>query len=116
METKKIFVADDDRDLLYFISTILRRDGYDVVASPHAEDLLKQPLQSFDLILLDENMPDIRGSELCRQLRAGVNVQILLVSANGDIKSLAGTCGATDYIEKPFSTHQLLNTVHKYTA
>src|SRR6185369_14494928 len=65
---------------------------------------------SADLILLDLGLPDIDGSELCRQIRAASAVPVIIVTARGEESErvLGLELGADDYVVKPFGTRELV--------
>ena len=70
MTNRKILIIDDDTDLSMIITDMLENKGFSVTCATSSEeafDLLAE--SSFDLILLDINLPDSSGFEICRQLR-----------------------------------------------
>ena len=110
MDIRILIVEDDDimRDCLveYF-----REEQYRVFAARSAEEA-EQVLsrQSIDLILLDIRLPGKDGLTLTRELRAGSEVGIILVTGRqDDIERIIGLeCGADDYVCKPFNPRELL--------
>lgn len=114
---KKIFVAEDDPDILFALSTMLRDAGYQVKASSHAKPIIDGNYSWVDLFILDKQMPDADGLEICRHLRgqaATKETPVILISALPKAGNDALLAGANDYIEKPFEMHYLLNIVSKY--
>jgi len=105
---KSIMVIDDEPDNLQLLENMLRQRGYDVRSLPSGRLALtavahRQP----DLILLDINMPEITGIEVCKQLKADVRysaIPIIFLSALRDVedKVQAFRAGGVDYISKPF--------------
>ena len=90
----------------------LRRAGYSVDrASTGAEALAR--VTDADLMLLDLGLPDLDGSEVCRQVRKTSDVPIIVVSARGDESDrvLGLELGADDYLVKPFSLRELVARV-----
>ena len=78
MANRKILIIDDDADLSMIITDMLESKGFEVscaVSSEEAFDVLSE--RSFDLILLDINLPDSDGFEICRQLREVSNVPVI---------------------------------------
>ena len=114
LSINNILIVDDTPDNLRLLSKTLIQEGYKVRCAVNASMALltiraKQP----DLILLDINMPDIDGFELCKQLKASKdtkNIPVIFVSALDEIfdKIKAFEAGAVDYISKPFQIPEVL--------
>ncbi|HEY6072707.1 MAG TPA: response regulator transcription factor, partial [Anaerolineales bacterium] len=114
----KALVVDDDRVLADLVSFTLRREGFTAVHAGDAAGALRLLEQeSPDLIILDINLPGTRdlkdGFDLCRHIRAGSEVPILLLTVRGEEQDIVHglEVGADDYILKPFSPRQLLARV-----
>jgi DNA-binding response OmpR family regulator len=105
--TARLLLVDDDLRLAAALRAALRRRGYDVTHVPTAADALTGG--QFDLVLLDLNLPDGDGLELCRQLRRGSDPGIIIVTARGNQRDrVVGLgAGADDYIVKPFGLLEL---------
>ncbi len=73
--------------------------------------------QDYDVVLLDLGLPDVDGFEVCRRLRAGSDVPIIVVTARGDeVDRVVGLeLGADDYIVKPFGFRELLARIRAVT-
>ncbi len=108
----RILLIDDD---VYFVAAIasgLRKQGYavDVVYDgPSGYELAR--INDYDLIVLDLNLPDLSGQEICRRLRnEGCPVRVLMLTALGEpAQRVAGLdMGADDYLPKPFVWEELL--------
>jgi two-component system chemotaxis response regulator CheY len=115
---KKVLVVDDSatmRSLL--VSTLEEIDGIDTVQASNGFEALKAlPMQSFDLVLTDINMPEINGLEIVHFIKnnqAYRKIPLIIVSTErgqADIqKGLA--LGAQKYITKPFDPEQVKKTV-----
>jgi DNA-binding response OmpR family regulator len=107
----KILVADDDRDLLALIAFALAQAGYLVEQALDG----REALRIFDaaepeLVLLDINMPDINGFQVCESIRKRSHVPIMMLTARGEEEDLvrALELGADDYLTKPFSPRTLI--------
>jgi two-component system KDP operon response regulator KdpE len=101
----------DDQPQIRLLRTALVAKGYEVDDARGGEDAFeKLRKQKFDVILLDINMPDSRGTEVCRTIRATSNVGIIMLTVrNSEAEKVAALdSGANDYVTKPFSTPELL--------
>jgi DNA-binding response OmpR family regulator len=110
----KILVVDDEPTLVATLDYNLRRDGHEVIIARDGEAAIEQArLVEPDLVLLDVMLPKIDGLEVCRTLRRGSMVPILLLTArDSEIDKVVGLeLGADDYITKPFSMRELLARV-----
>ncbi len=111
MSTSRILVVDDEPQIRRVLRTTLSAEGYEIQDARNGEDALKAVREHrFDLILLDINMPGIGGLETCREIRAGSEVAIIMLTAweAEEDKVAALDAGADDYITKPFGTPELL--------
>jgi two-component system KDP operon response regulator KdpE len=110
----RILIVDDEPSILATMAPLLRGRGYEVstATSGHAalEAVDRQPPQ---LVILDLGLPDLDGIEVCRRLREGRAVPILVLSARGaeQDKVAALDAGADDYVTKPFGAEELLARV-----
>jgi CheY-like chemotaxis protein len=108
----RILVAEDDPDLGPVLEEVLEEDGYEVLrAADGAEAVRLSAQHTFDLILLDVEMPILDGLAACRALRTNPRMQtvpiIMLTARTGEEELLRGfAAGATDYIAKPFAVAQ----------
>ncbi len=110
----RILVVEDDRNLSDTLRYNLRKEGYDVAtASDGAEALDMCRGETFDLVILDIMLPRVSGFEVCRILRKGMTVPILMLTARTDeVDKVVGLeIGADDYMTKPFSMRELLARV-----
>lgn len=112
----EILIADDDasnRALMRFV--LESQGGHAVRAADSAAGTLVQ-LQAGepDLLVLDVAMPGTSGLELCRSLRRGASLPVLMVSGRGNVDDrVAGLrAGADDYLPKPFDPAELLERVN----
>ncbi|MBQ7934511.1 MAG: response regulator transcription factor [Lachnospiraceae bacterium] len=115
MSQKNILLIDDDKDLSLVISDILESYGYGVslaVNRKEALSLLSQHI--FHLIILDINLPDTIGFDLCKELREKSTVPIIFASARtSETDRITGfEIGGDDYLPKPYSMQELLVRVN----
>ena len=109
-----VLIVDDERDLAELIDFNLKSAGFSTyVASTGEEALSSARAQRPDLVLLDLMLPDMPGTEVCRQLRAGAltrDILIVMLTAKGEeADRVRGfEVGADDYVTKPFSVRELV--------
>ena len=111
---QKILIVEDDNDIASIERDFLIVNDFEVDISLDGFEGMKKGLSGdYDLILLDIMLPGITGFEICRRLRAKLDIPILMVTAKmDDIDKIRGLgLGADDYIEKPFSPSVLVAKV-----
>ncbi|HEL5598882.1 TPA: response regulator transcription factor [Clostridioides difficile] len=103
---EKILVVEDDSILNKTLSYNLIEDGYIITSKFTAKSALKSIFEcEFDLIILDINLPDKSGFELCNEIKGNYNIPIIFLTANDmECDMIKGyELGALDYITKPFN-------------
>jgi two-component system KDP operon response regulator KdpE len=108
---QRVLVVDDEPQFLRALKTSLRGAGYDVETATTAEEALTRlGLDPPEAVILDLVLPDGRGTDVCRDLRAWSEVPVIVVSAVGEEaeKIAALDAGADDYVTKPFAIGELL--------
>ena len=111
MSAGRILVVDDDPQIRRAMKATLTARHYQVSDAPNGEEALdKLRSESFDLLLLDMNMPGTGGIETCRLIRSSSDIAIIMLTVNNSEKDKveALDAGADDYVTKPFSTPELL--------
>lgn len=105
----KALLVEDDSEVAEALTEGLRRHGWDVAHVATGTSALSSP-DTCDIVLLDLNLPDMDGLEVCQQIRARVPVPIIAVTARSDEfnKVLCLRLGADDYIVKPYRLQELL--------
>ncbi len=114
MESIRILVADDEKEIQLLLKKYLQREGYEVDCVNNGEEALNAVRNhSYELIILDIMMPEIDGMEVCRMIRDHTTAPIFMVTAKDDEidKVLGLSIGADDYITKPFSVKELVARV-----
>jgi two-component system KDP operon response regulator KdpE len=107
----RVLIVDDEPNILGTLAPILRDRGYEVFTAMNGGSALETlHRERLDLIVLDLGLPDTDGIDLCRAIRDGVGVPIVVLSARGaeTDKVRALDAGADDYVTKPFGTEELL--------
>src|SRR5438876_1756589 len=113
-KTQTILVVEDEASIASFVSLYLKNAGYSVRTSSTGGEALKQVIADQPaLIVLDLNLPDIDGIEVCRRLRKNADVPILMLTARDeDVDKIIGLeVGADDYLTKPFNPRELVARV-----
>ena len=108
----RVLVVEDHRELGATIAVGLRREGMAVDIAFDGEDALRLAARdSYDVILLDRDLPKIHGDEVCRALVArGSRSRVLMLTAAGTIEERVEGLGlgADDYLPKPFAFAELV--------
>ena len=113
--TKHILVADDDQHIREVISFALEKAGMQVTLAEDGRQALELfCLNSVDLLVLDINMPEFDGLEVCREIRKTSELPILFLSSRDDeIDRILGLeIGGDDYVTKPFSPRELVARIN----
>ncbi len=126
--SKKILVVDDEPDIITFISTLLRKNGYEVCEAGNGEEGMQKVVEEKpDLVCLDLLMPEKTGIKLYREMRKDdqlKNVPVIMVTGITSVdpwdfkqfdkfiqeRSIPGPEG---YIEKPIDKEQFLKAVRE---
>lgn len=111
---KKIFLVDDDQNILTSVSMALESEGFSVKTFTDGEKGLKGILgESPDIAVLDIKMPRLNGIDLLKKLRGSSDIPVIfLTSKDTEIDQLLGfKLGADDYITKPFSQKILIERI-----
>ncbi|MBI3300226.1 MAG: response regulator transcription factor [Elusimicrobia bacterium] len=111
----EILVVDDEEDYRLLLRHILERAGHKVKLADCGEaGLAAYHKAKPDLLILDANMPDLEGYEVCRQLRsAGHKTPVIFCTVRSAVSKVAEglRAGGDDYVVKPFSPEDLLGRV-----
>jgi DNA-binding response OmpR family regulator len=113
-EQHTILVVEDETSIASFIAAYLKNAGYGVRTSSTAQAaLVEMATETPALIVLDLNLPDGDGVELCRRIRKSSDVPILMLTARDeDVDKIIGLeVGADDYMTKPFNPRELVARV-----
>jgi two-component system chemotaxis response regulator CheY len=117
---KVVLVVDDSATVRKFVAASLNIKGFRVVtAGDGIEALERMPLEKFDLIITDLNMPDMDGFEFIRTLRESPeysHIPIIVLTSFTDLKSKdqAIEMGAIAFLEKPLSIEAIQREVLRY--
>jgi two-component system response regulator MprA len=111
----KFLLVDDDEDLLETLKEWFEMEGHDVETASTGQVALEKMKQGpHDLIILDWQLPEMEGVEVCRAYRAaGGRDRVLMLTGKRDASSAAAgkDAGASDFLPKPFTLDQLMERV-----
>ncbi len=118
MKNTKILIVDDDFDIIEPLAMLFEQEGYDVAAITKGDQTFEK-ITSFkpDLLLLDILMSGSDGRTICRTLKSKAETKLLpiiMMSAHPAAKADSSTCGADDFIAKPFDIDDLLTLIRNY--
>ena len=117
-EKKKVYLVEDDLDILFTLNLMLEDAGYDVLMSHSARPLMERKLPETDIFILDKMMADGDGLDICQHLRARNETKdtpVIMITAAPNCYSNAVAAGVNDFLKKPFDMQDLLKMVSKYT-
>jgi DNA-binding NtrC family response regulator len=116
----KIFIVDDDCDVVSLFEQFLKIEGHEVVSKAYngeeAVDIFKHMQKIPEIIIMDHRMPIKNGLLTTKEiLNINHNVNVIFVSADYTVKEQALAAGAIDFIEKPIELDVLLSKIEKYS-
>jgi two-component system phosphate regulon response regulator PhoB len=110
----KILVIEDNPDIKEVLEYILQDEGHDVVRCSDGSSLCNLDQIKPNIILMDEVLGGLRGSDLIKKLKADENTSstpVVLISAMPNLKDIAARCGADAFLEKPFNIDNLTDII-----
>ena len=111
----RILVVEDESSFSEALEFLLGKEGFSVVTAATGTEALKKFDQGgIDLILLDLMIPEISGTEVCRQIRTKSKVPIIMLTAkDSEVDKVVGLeIGADDYVTKPYSARELVARIN----
>lgn len=111
MDTKKIFIIEDEEKIRNELCTFLNRYGYETNYTLNFENIVEEFMKDkYHLVLLDINLPYYDGYYICREIRRRSSVPIIVVtSRDSEVDELMSmNLGADDFVTKPYNTQILL--------
>jgi len=124
MGAKKVLIAEDSSVIQNLTKKILQFQNFDISSVKNGKDVLKAlEKESFDIILMDINMPLMDGMECAKAIRAledPVKSKIPIVAITGNAKNYSEldfqNVGINEFIPKPLDFDKLVDTVKKWTS
>lgn len=113
----RVLIVDDDAHIVQTVSRLLHDEGFDAAAAADGHNAIQQvQMVKPDVVLLELWLPVQDGMETLRQLRSEApETVVVMMSAHGSLRAAvkAMQLGAVDYLEKPFTTSDVLHTVRR---
>jgi two-component system alkaline phosphatase synthesis response regulator PhoP len=114
MAQNRVLIVDDEPRITEVLRVYLERDGFQVADANNGRQAIERAASyKPDLIILDLNLPDIDGLEVCRTIRKSSGVPIIMLTGRGEeVDRVVGLeLGADDYVTKPFSAREIVARV-----
>jgi putative two-component system response regulator len=111
---RSILVVDDEPAITQLLRAVLETDGHDVIVAADGQSALDQAAERpLDLVILDLDMPQVGGFEVCRRLRSAPQTRLLPVlvltgTEAADTRRCAWELGANEFLTKPFQTVEVV--------
>ena len=118
MTSTRVLIVDDEPNIVISLEFLMKQQGYETATAADGRAALSEADRFRpDLVLLDITLPELDGFQVCEQLRAelGSDMGIIMLTARGREAEVAKglALGADAYVTKPFSTRDLVDTVHE---
>jgi DNA-binding response OmpR family regulator len=110
----RVLVVEDETALADAVARGLRRTGMNVDVAYDGDDGFgKASSSSYDVLVLDRDLPGMSGDDICRSITAGTRTRVLMLTAStSDAARATGfKLGASDYVTKPFAFADLVQRV-----
>ncbi len=107
----RILIVEDESSFSEALEYLLSKEGFSIVTAANgSEAITKFDQGGIDLVLLDLMIPEVSGTEVCRQIRTKSKVPIIMLTAkDSEVDKVVGLeLGADDYVTKPYSTRELV--------
>ncbi|MDQ2657399.1 MAG: response regulator transcription factor [Bacteroidota bacterium] len=114
MENRRVYIAEEDKSLGDTLKSTLKRNGFEVRVFESGYPIVSMMDNWPDLFLIDIELPDINGLEICKWLKShdnSRNIPVIFLSGDSYLKVLAASSHADDYIEKPVTGHELIGKI-----
>jgi DNA-binding response OmpR family regulator len=114
---QKILIVEDDEDILFVVTRLLKKNNFEVVAVSNCKAAVNTAVASNpDLILMDINLGLCDGRDICLYLKIDrlFTIPIILFSANGELEPTSVQYKADGFIQKPFEANELVDNLRYY--
>ena len=118
MPPKNILIADDEQEIRYFLTELLKKEGYLVFSATNGKEAVEITKNNpIDLAVLDVKMPEMDGITALKQIKEiDRSIEVLVITGYGDLQSLRDVIeqeGVFDYLIKPFSPIDIKHSIKK---
>jgi DNA-binding response OmpR family regulator len=112
----RLLIVEDDNRVASALAGVMTRHGFTVFRASTGAEALERSGEA-DVVLLDLGLPDMDGFDVCRRIRAGSDVPVIVVTARADLSARVHglNLGADDYMVKPVSGAELVARIHAVT-
>ncbi|MFF5382412.1 response regulator [Pedobacter suwonensis] len=114
---KKVVLVQDNEDILNIMDQVLEEERFNVTSSLTTEPIKNIDKINPDVVVIDEHIKGaVRGSEVVKDLKAGLETQdlpVILTSTSDKLLEQAEACKADDYIQKPFDIDHMVDVVKR---
>jgi len=114
MSTAQILIVDEEKHTRNTLGQYLKKEGFRVLEESHGLSALRRlSNRSFDLIVLDIELPGINGLELCHIIKTASNTPVVFVTGKESEQDVIGgfQAGADDFVVKPFSPREVVHRI-----
>ena len=114
---KKIFIIDDDHNILRLLEVTLKKWDYEVITSDTGLDWMQIiERETPDLILLDIKLPGMDGMSICSEITTSYDMPVIMISVIDDklVKNTSNELGAAEYITKPIDIKELKTKIERF--
>ena len=115
---KCIYVVEDNPNIREIIEFLLIEELYEVKACANTISFWREmKLNLPDMVILDVNLPDGNGIDICAALKTNIktySIPVLMMSAHNHLNAVKAKCAAEDFINKPFDLNDFANRVEKF--
>ena len=111
----KIFIIEDNEDLNQFMTETFVKIGYEVVSCCDGKEAFDLVNESYDLYLVDINLPNLNGLELVKKIKKlKSDAKVFIISGDDNIDTIleAYNLGINDYIKKPFDLREIIAKIN----
>jgi DNA-binding response OmpR family regulator len=116
---KQVILLDDDDAIREIFPVLLNKAGFNVRVLTHGEEIVGQLFEEPDLFIIDKQLRGISGLDVCRYLKRRSQhkeTPVIVISASNKAEQAALDAGADVFLEKPFKSAVLIDTIRRYTG
>lgn len=117
MQQSRIYIAEEDKTVQRRLRRALSQSGFDVIVFDSGYPIVAMTDNWPDIFLIDIELPDINGLEVCKWLKShdsSRKIPVIFLSGDPYLKVLAASAHADDYFEKPVAMQQLIVKIQSY--